>query len=459
MSSPVTSNPQLATSSTADQEVLVKVEGVSKKFCRSLKRSLWYGVCDIAGELSPFGRRPRIAEVTSHESRVTGEDFASGGNNPRVTSHQPLATASPCGDAQPATSHSPLVTPNGLRPGEFWAVNDVSFELRRGECLGLIGHNGAGKTTLIKMVNGLIKPDRGRIEMNGRVGALIALGAGFNPILTGRENIYINGSVLGLSKKEIDEKIEEIIDFAEIGEFIDMPVQNYSSGMTVRLGFAVATTLNPDILILDEVLAVGDASFRAKCYSRIGKIQQQAAVIFVSHSMDQVGNVCSRICGLSKGRARLFSDKESGIQWYHDQGLCLTESTDQVEHLAESVSGFECQNIPPSISYGQTIQLVAMVKVNSAVSSVAARLVLYSPEGTIVAEWNSGNLKHRQIKLSLGMNTIDFPLGPLHLKRGLYSLGILLQDASTRENLVWSHRKHQIDIEGPSLGASCYVLP
>ena len=236
MSSPVTSNPPLATSSTADQEVLVKVEGVSKKFCRSLKKSLWYGVCDIAGELSPFGRRPRIAEVTSHESRVTGEGFAPGGNNPRVTRHQPLATASPCGDAQPATSDSLLVTPHGLRPGEFWAVNDVSFELRRGEpggeeaarrigvanpkgetswqranqCLGLIGHNGAGtqaarvaarttaegspkgamsgseqvNTTLLKMLNGLVKPDRGRIEINGWVVALIALGAEFNPILT-----------------------------------------------------------------------------------------------------------------------------------------------------------------------------------------------------------------------------------------------------------------------------------
>ena len=122
-------------------------------------------------------------------------------------------------------------------------MNDVSFELKRGECLGLIGRNGAGKTTLLKMLNGLIKPDHGRIEMRGRVGALIALGAGFNPILTGRENIYVNGAVLGLTKREIDEKIEDIIDFAEIREFIDSPVQSYSSGMQVRLGFAVATAL------------------------------------------------------------------------------------------------------------------------------------------------------------------------------------------------------------------------
>src|SRR5215468_4632332 len=161
-------------------DVLIKVDHVQKKFCRSLKKSLWYGVQDICSEFVPLG---------TSKSRN-----------------------------------------NELRAGEFLAVDDTSFAVRRGECLGLIGHNGAGKTTLLKMLNGLIKPDKGRIEMRGRVGALIALGAGFNPILTGRENIYINGSVLGLSKKEIDAKIDEIIDFAEIGEFIDAPVQAYSSG-------------------------------------------------------------------------------------------------------------------------------------------------------------------------------------------------------------------------------------
>ena len=189
-------------------DVLVKVEGVSKKFCRNLKRSLWYGVKDISSEL--FG----------------------------------------------STKNSQL------RPKEFWAVDDVSFELKRGECLGLIGHNGAGKSTLLKMLNGLIKPDKGKITMKGRIGALIELGAGFNPILTGRENIYNNGAVLGFSKKEIDAKFDAIIEFAEIDDFIDTPVQNYSSGMKVRLGFAVAAQMEPDVLIIDEVLAVGDVGFR-----------------------------------------------------------------------------------------------------------------------------------------------------------------------------------------------------
>jgi lipopolysaccharide transport system ATP-binding protein len=198
-------------------EVLVKVEGVSKKFCRDLKRSLWYGVKDISSEL--FG------------AKKNGQ----------------------------------------LRPKEFWAVDDVSFELRRGECLGLIGHNGAGKSTLLKMLNGLIKPDKGTITMHGRIGALIELGSGFNPILTGRENIYNNGSVLGFSRKEIDAKFDSIVEFAELSEFIDTPVQNYSSGMKVRLGFAVAAQMEPDVLLIDEVLAVGDIGFSFKClieYSR-----------------------------------------------------------------------------------------------------------------------------------------------------------------------------------------------
>src|SRR5438093_5338502 len=220
-------------------DVLVKVELVRKKFCRDLRKSLWYGVQDICSEFNPFVRK------TDLDGR---------------------ASSAEC-----------------LRDGEFWAVDDTSFEVRRGECLGLIGHNGAGKTTLLKMLSGLIKPDGGRIEMRGKVGALIALGAGFNPILTGRENIYVNATILGLKKREIDEKLEEIINFADIGHFIDTPVQSYSSGMQVRLGFAIAAAIEPEVLLLDEVLAVGDMSFRTKCYNRIGRLQKNAATILVTH--------------------------------------------------------------------------------------------------------------------------------------------------------------------------------
>lgn len=267
-------------------EVLVKAEGVSKKFCRSMKKSLWYGIKDIAHELNPFSHR-RSANCQ-----------------------------------QPIDSCPPLPS---LRPDEFWAVNDVSFELRRGECLGLIGHNGAGKTTLLKMLNGLIKPDCGRIEMCGRVGALIALGAGFNPILTGRENIYINGSVLGLTNSEIDEKINEIIAFAEIGEFIDSPVQNYSSGMAVRLGFAIAVKTSPDILLLDEVLAVGDVGFQAKCFNTLAEFREKGtAFILVSHNMHQIARYSSQVLYLKHGQIAQYGERDRGI----DQFLADMHQTD-----------------------------------------------------------------------------------------------------------------------------------
>jgi lipopolysaccharide transport system ATP-binding protein len=207
----------------SDSELLIKVNGVSKKFCRSLKKSLWYGVQDICSDLNPFGKNGvGRAQLEDRVSEETG-------------SPSPI-------------SHLPSPISSGLRPDEFWAVNNVSFELRRGECLGLIGRNGAAKTTLLKMLNGLIKPDSGSIAVRGSVGALIALGAGFNPILTGRENVYVNASILGLSKREIDTQMDGIIEFADIREFIDAPVQSYSSGMRVRLGFAIATAIKPDIL-------------------------------------------------------------------------------------------------------------------------------------------------------------------------------------------------------------------
>ncbi len=247
-------------------DTLIKVEGVSKKFCRSLKLSLWYGMQDLGNEV--IGNRH-------------------GGNGV-------------------------------LRKDEFWAMRDIRFELKRGECLGLIGPNGAGKSTLLKMLNGLIKPDSGRITMHGRVGALIELGAGFNPILSGRENIYVNGSVLGFTKEEIDRKIDAIIDFSEIEEFIDSPVQNYSSGMKVRLGFAVAAQMEPDVLLIDEVLAVGDVGFRAKCFNAIYNLMGKAAVIFVSHSMPQISRICSDILVMNHGECA-FQGKEisKGIDQYY----------------------------------------------------------------------------------------------------------------------------------------------
>src|SRR3974377_556848 len=303
-------------------DVLIRVQSVSKKFCRDLKRSLWYGVRDTVNDL-------------------LGRD----------------------GSAQ------------DLRRDEFWALNDVSFEVRRGECLGLIGRNGAGKTTLLKMLNGLIKPERGRIAMRGQLGALIALGSGFNPILSGRENVYVNGAVLGMSKKKIDAKIDEIIDFAEIGEFIDAPVQSYSSGMQVRLGFAVATAMEPDVLLLDEVLAGGDSAFRIKCHRRIVRIRRNAAVIFVSHDMPAVALISDRTLVLSQGEVHFEGDTSRGIEAYEALNEKTTYRPDKgFIRCHPPLRSFEIAPFPEELPFGTPVVVDMLIDSTTHLANVAFRV-------------------------------------------------------------------------------------
>jgi lipopolysaccharide transport system ATP-binding protein len=243
---------------------LITATGLTKILCKELQRSLWYGTTGIARELLGVSR-------------------------------------------QGAT----------LRPGEFRALDDVSFEVAEGESLGLVGRNGAGKTTLLRVLSGLLPPDAGHVTVRGRVGALIALGAGFNPTLSGRENIYVNGAVLGFSGAEIAARFDEIVEFAELYDFIDAPLHSYSSGMHARLGFSVAAQLEPDILLVDEVLAVGDIAFRAKCYRRIHELLAGGtAVILVSHQATMLQSVCTSGLLLEKGRIAVAGEIEHVLRSY-----------------------------------------------------------------------------------------------------------------------------------------------
>ncbi|MFZ2147173.1 MAG: ABC transporter ATP-binding protein [Sedimentisphaerales bacterium] len=218
-----------------------------------------------------------------------------------------------------------------LRRKEFWAVDDVSFELKKGETLGLIGPNGAGKTTLLKMLNGIIIPDKGSLRIKGRVGALIQIGAGFHPQLTGRENVYINGAILGMGKREIDKRFDTIVDFADIGDFLDTPVKFYSSGMFVRLGMAVAMHTEPTILLVDEVFAVGDIKFQAKCFNRIGELRRQGvAFILVSHNIHHISGYADRVLVLNQGQIWANGDPESTVKKY----LELMKTQPQKESMA-----------------------------------------------------------------------------------------------------------------------------
>ncbi|MCI8339080.1 MAG: ABC transporter ATP-binding protein [Lachnospiraceae bacterium] len=190
-----------------------------------------------------------------------------------------------------------------LKFNEFWALKDVSFKIKKGERLGVLGLNGSGKSTLLKVVSGVLKPSAGSIETSGVIAPLLELGAGFSPEYTGRENIYLYGAVLGFTKEFLDEKIDEIVDFSGLGEFIEVPIKNYSSGMKARLGFSIATVVEPDILILDEVLSVGDKKFRRKSENKImSMFDRGVTVLFVSHSLEQVVRLCDRAIILDSGR-------------------------------------------------------------------------------------------------------------------------------------------------------------
>jgi len=204
-----------------------------------------------------------------------------------------------------------------LKEKEFWALQDVSFEVKRGEALGIIGPNGAGKSTILKLLTGILRPNKGGIKVNGRLSALIEVGAGFHQDLTGRENIYLNGAILGMTKKEVDKKFDEIVEFSGLEEFIDTPVKRYSSGMYARLGFSVAAHLDPDVLLIDEVLSVGDLAFQRKCIEKMQSFTKNGTtIIFVSHNLESVRRLCPNTIFLNAAKISFTGSSAEAIEHY-----------------------------------------------------------------------------------------------------------------------------------------------
>jgi lipopolysaccharide transport system ATP-binding protein len=216
---------------------------------------------------------------------------------------------------------------------DFWAVQDVSFEVQKGDVVGIIGHNGAGKSTLLKILSQITPPTTGEIRIRGRVGSLLEVGTGFHPELTGRENIYLNGAILGMTRKEIDQKFDEIVEFAGIDRFLDTPVKYYSSGMYVRLAFSVAAHVEPEVLIIDEVLAVGDAEFQKKCLGKMEEVTQKEGrtILFVSHNMGAIQSICNRCILLSKGKVEYDGTPEEAIKRYLNSYI-QTEASMMLTH-------------------------------------------------------------------------------------------------------------------------------
>ena len=275
---------------------VVSVSGLSKKYCRELRRSLRYGLGDIAREMTGRGG--------THD-----------------------------GGAR-------------LRPSEFWALRDVSFEVGRGESLAVVGTNGAGKSTLLKVLYGLIKPDAGSVRVVGRVGAVIELGTGFNPVLTGRENVEANAAVMGFPRREAARLMDEITEFAGLGEFIDTPLQYYSSGMQARLAYAVAAHLKPDVLLVDEVLAVGDIAYQRKCFAHMLKyLDSGGSLVFVSHNPYHIQSSCRRGIVLEGGRLAFSGTAVEAVNYYFEARDAAAVAADAADTAAPAL----CQEHPVAI--------------------------------------------------------------------------------------------------------------
>ncbi|PKO18224.1 MAG: hypothetical protein CVU39_01945 [Chloroflexi bacterium HGW-Chloroflexi-10] len=273
------------------------------------------------------------------------------------------------------------------KKSEFWALDDISFKIYPGEVIGIIGKNGAGKSTLLKILAHITNPSKGIVELNGRVGSLLEVGTGFHPELSGRENIYLNGAILGMKKAEIDRKFDEIVDFAEIEKFLETPAKHYSSGMYMRLAFAVAAHLEPEILLVDEVLAVGDATFQQKCLGKMGEIANKGlTVLFVSHNLAAVSKLCPTSILLNKGKVDIISSSNEVIRKYLDNISTPTGSwDDRVGTGRARITKIEIRNIENQISInlamGQPFVIYVEGVTTSNQVSFSAGLQIVSEDG------------------------------------------------------------------------------
>ena len=368
-------------------DIVLEVNNLSKKYCLNLKKSMYYGCVDICRD---------IFKLKAEQSK--------------------------------------------LRKSEFWSVKNASFSLKKGECMGIIGPNGAGKSTLLKILNGILKPDTGTVKYSGTMGALIEVGAGFHPVLTGRENIYINASIMGLSRTDINKKIDEIIEFSELEGFLDTPVKNYSSGMRVKLGFSIAAHLDPTILLIDEVLAVGDISFQAKCKNKIADlIAQGTSAIFISHNMTQVSYLCPTSLLINKGDVLFQGDTLVAIDKYKelmikkpehaivsDDGKVISKCAILNQH------GKEVSEINP----GEPIKIIIHTQKKMPKESFVY-LVLKSAEGTAVSSLLSPKFSETGVEKD-GKYTFEIDIPEFNFMPGLYFFDILI--AKNFSALIAEHK-------------------
>jgi ABC-type polysaccharide/polyol phosphate transport system ATPase subunit len=318
------------------------------------------------------------------------------------------------------------------RSGEMWALRDVSFQVNEGEALGIVGHNGAGKTTILKIIAGITTPTRGEIKIRGRLAALVEVSSGFHPELTGTENIYLHGAMLGMRRSEIHKKLESIVEFSGVGRYIEVPVKRYSSGMYVRLGFAIAAHLDPDILLLDEVLAVGDAAFQAKCLERIAELRKDGrTIVFISHDLAAVHRLCDRALLLSHGTilsdgpARQVIDEYQQIT-FGDQGL--SAEPDLQTQKAVQCTSISFSSPDPSDGIRTGYPLVARLGYRAAedMPDVVFRVSIYWPSGYLCAQLTTESATGG-LPLKRGTGMIEFQCPTLPVVPGLYRIDLAIE--------------------------------
>jgi lipopolysaccharide transport system ATP-binding protein len=349
----------------------------------------------------------------------------------------------------------------------FWALKDVSFAAEPGDVLGIIGGNGAGKSTLLKILSRIVAPTAGWADIEGRVGSLLEVGTGFHPELTGRENVYMNGAMLGMRRVEITEKFDEIVAFADIGPFLDTPVKRYSSGMQVRLAFAVAAHLEPEVLIVDEVLAVGDAQFQKKC---LGKMQDVSrgdgrTVLFVSHNMDAVQRLCGRVLLLERGRAVAMGETSQVVARYLSRAKGPTSPDEWIDLSQVERSGSGVVQVI-AVKYrselaetgGQpypdgplTVDLA--LRVSSACTVASLAVTLYDLQGTKLVNADTIALG-RTLRFDPGERRLSLRIAELHLNPGVYTLGLWLAGPldAVFDSVPSAFDVEVVTVQGPGLG-------
>jgi len=340
---------------------------------------------------------------------------------------------------------------------DFWAVRDLSFEVGRGETLGLIGHNGAGKSTIFKLLSQITTPTTGEIRLAGRVAALIEVGSGFHPELTGRENVYLSGAILGMRRKEIEAKFERIVEFSGVGAFIDNPVKWYSSGMYVRLGFAVAAHLEPDILLVDEVLAVGDAAFQAQCLERLNELRRGGTtMIFISHDLLTIEKLCDRVGLMDRGRLIASGAPHDVISEYQhltasSQVAAMANATAMAPFAAAKVEMVTFHDVQGkdvlSANTGEPLIARVHYAVQSLVQDAVVELFYYSRDGRVLHCQQSTAVGGGDLTLLPGPGAIEFTMPGLGLQPGTYTIGATIRQRSGADTIDWFYGRTALYVE------------